>query len=123
MPRFNATFAIGTALALSAAGSSLSAQERQPSPSELTGIAPVVVTARRLSGNELRRDNFRLRRQLAAYDRRIAYLERRLHWLKTVVTDSLKRDISTFDAAADSTRTRRLFLEAAVLQAETHDRR
>lgn len=120
MPRLNATFAIAAAVALSVASTSLSAQEAQSATPELTGIAPVVVTARKMNANELRRDNFRLRRELAAYDRTIAHLEKRLHRMKTVVTDSLQRDISTFHASADSTRARRLALEAMLSKAESH---
>src|SRR5215210_4843825 len=110
MPRNRTVFSLGAALALSMAGASLSAQEAGNEKAKLTEMAPMVVTARKMSGNELRRDNRRLRRELAGYDHRIAYLEKRLHHLKTVVTDSLQRDITTFHTAADSTRARRLTL-------------
>ena len=118
MPRNRTVFSLGAALALSIAGASLSAQETGNERPEFTAMAPMVVTAKKMSGNELRRDNLRLRRELAAYDKRIVFLEKRLHHLKTAVTDSLQRDISTFSTAADSTRARRLILESELAKAE-----
>jgi hypothetical protein len=123
MPRSNTVLSIGAALALSIAGASLSAQDSPYEKQDLAGMAPMVVTARKMSGNELRRDNFRLRRELALYDRRIAYLEKRLHHLKTVVTDSLQRDITSLHSAADSTRTRRLRLESQLAEVEARANR
>jgi hypothetical protein len=119
MPRSRTLLSLGAAVALSVAGTSMSAQEAGSTKADQVEIAPVVVTARKMSGNELRRDNRRLRRELAAYDRKIAYLEKHLFWLKTVVTDSLRRDISNLHSAADSTHALRLLLEERVQEAET----
>jgi hypothetical protein len=119
MPRSRTLLSLGAAVALSVAGTSMSAQEAGSTKADQVEIAPVVVTARKMSGNELRRDNRRLRRELAAYDRQIAYLEKRLFWLKTVVTDSLRRAISNLHSAADSTHALRLLLEERVQEAET----
>ena len=123
MPRINALLGLGTALGISLAGRTLAAQETGNVAPESAGMAPMVVTAKKLSGNELLRENRRLRVELAGYDRKIAYLERRLHTLKTVVTDSLQRDITTLHAVTDSTRARRRSLEEMVSAMEARTTR
>ena len=53
-----------------------------------------------------------MERLIAVYDRRIEQLEARLAFLKSVVADSLRRDIATLDSATVSIRNQRLALEA-----------
>jgi predicted RNase H-like nuclease (RuvC/YqgF family) len=56
-------------------------------------------------------ENRHLTRQLAQYDREVSRLETRLVYLKTVVTDSLRRNIAATDSTTAAVHAERLRLE------------
>lgn len=64
------------------------------------------------------RENRALRRRLERSDRAIDSLERHLVWLRTTVTDSLRREIAHLDSAAADARAEREALEARVRERE-----
>jgi predicted RNase H-like nuclease (RuvC/YqgF family) len=66
----------------------------------------------------MERQNRSLAIQVKRYDHQIAKLEGHLHHLKTVVTDSLKRETAEIDSATASIRARRLELEARLKEME-----
>ena len=102
---------------------------------EAARLAPVVISgtpkgraARLMSRlgvrsrlDQLERENRQMERLIGVYDRRIEQLEARLAFLKSVVGDSLRRDIATLDSATVSIRRQRLALEARARELQKVD--
>jgi hypothetical protein len=138
--RLGAAAAAATIVAL--AGAPLAAQTSEPDSLRTTSPAPAaeprlsslppvvsIVTRpdesgflQRLGGrpriDRLSRENRRLERDLASYDRQVVRLERHLDSLKTVVSDSLQREIDRAESLAARMRAERLRLEAQLLDYE-----
>jgi hypothetical protein len=108
-------------------------QSAEPADSTVRAreLVPIVITAEekkkqswlqrlglRSRYSQIERENKEMERTLAFYDRKIARLEAHLDSLKTVVRDSMMKDLARIDSTTHEIRARRLALEARIKELE-----